>query len=631
MRVPAPTQRRLCSIITVACLVLSLLGSAATPPATAAQSSGADDPVDPAALVPGVTALNDAGLEGMIPSAVYSSATLDQFLTGAGLRDDDELAETYAEAGFVRHYEVWWADEDAVVANRQGGEWDPISQVRFSVSQFDSDTGAADALAAEADTHPTIDDTGIDLGDGTIVFDTVSSPGGEDLDGIGATVQTGPFVVGVLVRTQEDSPVRDDEIGVTEELLEGFVDTTETLDDPPANALGLKLIRFDSPSLFVNVDSYLVRDGESIWAYAGESTSDREAFTENLVDSGGTSRYEVFQVLTTEEFEDEPTGYQIDAVVTSFEDGDLAATAFDVTIDGWEGAGYDVTELDDAPRVGDESVAFEAVDGDGTDFRSVAAWVEGTEVYRLYLSLPTRLAEPDALFGFVEAQSDCLDDGTCGEFQALPDAITDDAGPMAEFGPADEDDTPTIDRADKPPVPGGSGDDATPGAGDDDATPGANDDLATYEGEDYAFSVGWDETTWTRLDDYRSRLGTEGIRLDRGEGGTLFIEVIDDRSARDVGTCLEEVSDIVLGEAGVDDVEPALDGNGEEIAGEDDDFAFAGYEITFEGNAGFDYFGCATLEDGETAVVFIYLGPTTDDIDGQLSDVQDVIDTYDAG
>ncbi len=640
MRVPAPTCRRLWSIVTVACLTLSLLGPAA-PRAAAVQSSGGGDPVDPAALVPGVVALEEAGLDGLIPSAVYSSATLDQFLEGAGLEEEDELARAYDAAGFVRHYEVWWADEDAVTANREGEAWDPVSQVRFSVFQFVSGDGAADAQAAEADAYPTLADVSIDLGDGTVAFDASSSFDGTEMDGIEVTVQTGPFLVGVLVRTQEDSPVRGDETDVTEDLLEGFVETTEALGDPPANALGLDLVRFDSPSLFINVDSYLVRDGESIWTYSGESTRDREEFTQNLVDSGGVSRYEVFQVLATEELEDELTNYQIDAVVTTFEDADLAADAFDVTIDGWEGAGYDVTELDDAPAIGDDSVAFEAVDEDETDFNSVAAWVDGTELYRLYLSLPTRFADPDALFAFVETQADCLDAGTCGDFRALPDAIAEDAGPLVDSSPADEDDAPGTNDSNKPTILGGddedttpeaSAEDATPAASDeDDATPAASDDLTTYEGEDYAFSVGWDEATWSQFDEYVSLLGDEGIRLDRDEGGSLFIEVVDDRSARDVGTCLEEISDVILGEAGVDDVEPALDENGEEIAGEDDDFAFAGYEITFEGNAGFDYLSCATLEDGETAVIFIFLSPTTDDIDGQLSDVQDVIDTYDAG
>lgn len=621
MRVPALTRHhRLWSIVTVVCLVLSQLGSMTAPRASATQSSSETDPIDPGALVPGVVALEDAGLDGMIPSAVYSSATLEQFLAGAGLQDDD-LAETYADAGFIRHYEAWWADEDAVVAIRQGDPWNPISQVRFSVYQFDSDAGAEDGLTGLEDAFPTIDVTGIDVGDETIVFDASSSLDGLELDGIDATVRTGPFVISVLVRTQEDSPVRDDEIDVAEELLEGVVDTIEALDDPPANALGLDLVRFDSPSLFINVDSYLVRDGESIWAYSGESTSEREGFTENLVDGGGVSRYEVFQVLATKEFADEPTSYQIDAVVTTFEDEDVAAAAFDVTIDDWEGADYDVTELDDAPDIGEDSIAFEAVDEDETDFRSIAAWVDGTEVYRLYLSLPTRFAEDDALFAFIEAQSACLADGNCGDFQELPDAIADDAGPLVESEPADDDDTPATNDSDKPTILGG----------DDDATPDPDGDAGTYAGDAFDFSLSWDTDVWTQDEDYEPLIGAEGLRLDRTNGGSLFIDVIDDRSGRSAASCLEETADLILAEAGVDDIEPAIDEDGDEIAGETDAFAFAAYTVTFKEEPGLDYVGCATLEEGETTVAFIYISADVDEIEAQLADVNDLVDGFEAG
>ena len=148
---------------------------------------------------------------------------------------------------------------------------------------------------------------------------------------------------------------------------------------------------------------------------------------------------------------------------------------------------------------------------------------------------------------------------------------------------------------------------------------------------DFDFSLSWDADVWTRDEDYEPLVGSEGLRLDRAGGGAMFIDVIDDRSGRSVASCQEDTADQVLGEDGVDDVEPAVDEDGDEIAGETDDYAFAAWTVTYEDEPGLDYIGCATLEDGETAVAFIYISADVDGIDAQIADIDELVDGYEAG
>lgn len=619
MPVTSPARRvRLWAIVTVGCLLLSLIGSAGAQP-TAAQSAS---PVDLAALLPGVLDLEDAGVEGLIPSSVNDADTLPHYLAFQTFPDQETYQDRFDAldaAGFVRNFQTWWADEAAISAYRAGRDLVPVTQVRFYATEFANARGAADGFAELESSDTDLDDAAIDLGDETDVSDATADVGASNLEGVDVTVRIGVLNVGVMVRTQEESPVRGDELEVATELIQSYVDRIDSLEALPTDTIGLDGARFLDTSLYTRVNGYLIRDGESVWAYPNEAAEDREALTRDAVDTGITSQYEIRQVLATEEFTDERFGYILDTLVTSYETARRARAAFDTTIDGWEAADYQVTEIDDAPTLGDESVAFEAVDADETEFRSIMVWRDGATIHRVYINLPTRLAEPDALLALIDAQVACLDDGTCWRNQPLPGEIEHDAGPVAD------DSTPVGG------TPTAGDETGTPVAEDDDATPVAADERATYQSDGRGFSLAWDQRIWTRADDYQPFFGVEGLRLDHTEGGALFIEVQESRSARTLSGCVEELSDVVLSEEGVEDVEPAVNVDGDEIAGADDDLAYAAYAITFDGDDGVDYFACATLVEGESALGFIYITNELDTIEEQLADVRAVIDSYDVG
>ena len=596
------------AIIAAASLLLALVGPISMSRSATAQSGGSVDPVDLPALVPGVLDLEDADLDGFVPSNTLEYDTLESYISAQGLEDVEASLTMFSDledAGFVRQFTTWWSPEEAVLANRDGERWNPLTQIRFYATQFGDDDGAVAGLVALAGDAAVIDDAD-DFGDGSIFSDSPASYDDLSFDGVDALVRVGALVLGVTVRAQEDSPDHGDELDLATDLIAEYVDRVEALDELPTDSIGLATVRFTGPSLYTNRNSYLIRDGASVWSYTEESTAEREALTEDLVATGVVSQYHVLQFLLTEELQDEAFNYIVESRVTAYESERTARDAFDDIIPIQEDFGSTIEELDDAPEIGDESVAFEALSADESDHASFMAWRDGTIVYRLDLDLPTRFADPEALFAFAGAQADCLDADDCATFRELPDAVLDDAGDLVGEDP----------RATIP---------------EENATPEPNADAATYEGVDFDFTLSWDADVWTRDDDYEPLVGAEGLRLDRADGGSLFIDVIDDRSGRTVTDCLDDISDRVLGEDGVDDVEAARDEDGDEIAGDTDDYAFAAWTVTFEEEPGLDYVGCATLEDGESAVTFIYISADVDDIDAQIADIDDLVEGYQAG
>lgn len=622
---PARRPRRL-SLLTVGCLILTLIGSMTVPrPAVARSQPGSTDPIDLAALQPGVVDLEDAGVDGLVPSSINDADTLRQYLGFQTFPDDDAYQDQYDTldaAGFVRNFQTWWADEAAILANGAGDGFAPETQVRFYATQFADAGGAADAFDANESGDTDIDGADIDLGDATDVSEASTADSGVALDGVDVTVRVGALNVGVLVWTRAGSPIRGDELPIATDLIGSYIDRIGAFDrgELPTDTIGLDPVRFVGASLYTGVDGYLVRDGEPVWADTGTSPREREDVTGNLVDAGVTDQYEIRQILVTEEFAGEAFGYIIDSLVTSYETEDQARDTFATARDGWKAIGYDVAALDGAPEAGDESIAFRAVDAGGNDFVSIMTWRDGATIHRAYINLPVRLAEPDALFALVDAQVGCLGGGTCWRNQGLPDEIAADAGPVADASARPSGGTPGADD-----------ETGTPVADDGGATPESTGDQASYQSADLGFSLAWDETVWAEVADYEPFFGVEGLRLDHADGGTLFIEVQDSRPARTVAGCVANLSDIVLSEGGVNDVEPAVNADGGEIAGESDGVAFAAYAITFGGDDGLDYFACATLVDGESAVGFIYITSALDTVERQLADVEAIIASYDAG
>ena len=626
MRVTSsPRQMRLLSAVITGCLLLTLAGAMTAPRPGAARSAA---PVDLAALLPGILDLENAGLDGLVPSSVNDADTIEQYLSFETFPDENAYQDRYDAldaAGFVRNFQTWWTDEAAIRANAAGDGFAPETQARFYATQFADDAGAASAFTALEAGDDDLDATGIDLGDATDVSDATATVDGHAYDGIDVTVRIGALTVGVMVRTQAASPAHGHELDLATELIGAFVDRIEAFNQGglPTDTVGLDPVRFIGASLYTGVDGYLVRDGETVWAYTGQPATNREGATASQVDVGVTSQYEIRQILVTEELAGAPFGYIIDSLVTQYGSEGEARDAFAGTLGDWRALDYSVTELDDAPTVGDESIAFRAADASGKDFVSVMTWRDGATIHRAYINHPRRFAEPAALFALVDAQRTCLDDGSCWRNRPLPDEIGVDAGPAigdASAGtPAANGDGTPVAAGEATPTPAGV------------ASPVPGDRRGSYRSDDHGFSLAWDDAVWTRTGDYQPFFGVEGLQLIHVDGGTLFIEVQDSPATRTVAGCVENLSEVVLSEEGVEDIEPAPGGDGDVIAGESDGLAYAAYAITFGGDDGLDYFACATLEEGESAVGFVYVTSELDTVESQLADVEAVIASYDAG
>lgn len=633
--------RRWC-LFAAAALLAALLGPLAAAHPAAAQSGG--DDVDLPALVPGVLALEDVGVDGMAVSYSGGIGSASQLVASTSFSSDDlddardEAIDELDDAGFRRGYEVWWSDSDSMVANYDGDPFRPVTQVAFFAVQFDDEDGAADALAIASDTWEPLDGLDDGIGDETIGHEVTSSFNDVELNGVLLFARTGALVIGVTAQAQDDSDVSGDEQELATGLLTRYVEGVEDLDDLPTDTLGLQMARFGGDGVDPSRDSYLIRDEASVYAFARETAREREDFTDESVDGGVVSTYQLLVNAASEDAADADGFYSIwsDGAVWATEDA--AADYVTDQSDIWAGAGSEITDYDDVPSIGDETASFGVVVEDDPYAYSVIAWSEGERSFRIYVQAPDHLASADAIVALAEAQAACAEGFACGDPVDLPDEVYDDAGPItagagASDGGGQGDDT--TEESDPEASPAGDDEtDASPSpAGDDedaDETPVSTGDRVSYESDDYGYALSWDNEAWLRVDDHEPLVGPEGIRLDRTGGGALFIEVDDTRAAGTMDGCLEALSDDVLAEDGIDDVAAAEDEAGDQIAGADDDLAYAGYTLTYEGDEGLNWFACVPIEAGETALTFVYISYDLGDVDGQLADVQDVIDSYEA-
>lgn len=418
---------RFLSIATVVGVLLAVLGTAAPARPTLARSTAPSDvgalglerlavPIDLAALVPGVLDLEAADLDGMVP---YDSGDIDTMAPGQ-----------------VRLFYTIWADEGAVADYfSNAGHLEPITDVTFMATQFETEEAAKEYFSSLIRRYPVLEDTEVELGDESIVTGVTNSVRGIDYEGVDVTVRLGRLHLDVTIQTQDKSPIRGDEVDLAVELSDGYVDRIESLDALPTDTIGLDPVRFDNASLYNRTNSYVIRDEASVFAYPEESTEEREAITRDTVDSGVVAQYEIEQRLPTEELEAATFGYTVGSRARQFGTVRQAERVFDRVVEGWEENGFSVREIADAPSVGDESIAIEATHTGGGDFVSYLVWRDGPVMYGVFVELPTRLAEHEALFALVDAQTACLDAETCWRGQQLPVEILDDAGPLVDDDP----------------------------------------------------------------------------------------------------------------------------------------------------------------------------------------------------
>lgn len=413
---------RIWVIVTVMTLLLTVSSSSVTAQSTSARAteeptnSRAVEAIDLAFLLPGVLALEEIGLDDLVPYQTDERAALGP--------------------GVLRGFQTRWADA-AAVREADGGidqGIDPVSLVVFYATQFETEEAAQDYFRDVATEDEVLEDTGIELGDETVITDTaVTFNKRTELVGNDIMVRVGMLQLGVTVLTQEDSSVRGDELDLASSLIQGYVERVTSLEGLPRNTIGLDVVRFGHIS---KVNSYVIRDGESVVAFLGESPSARETYNSSLRDSGVVAQYQIEQEIQTEELERASFGYIIGRGVTQYQTTRQAKAHFASTIPYREDEGFTTTLIEDAPALGDESVAFEATNTDGSDYFAFVVWRDGKLLRWAFLELPTRVAERDALFALVAVQTECLESGTCHQEHALPEEVVKDAGQPPQSLPA---------------------------------------------------------------------------------------------------------------------------------------------------------------------------------------------------
>lgn len=436
----ASMGRRRRRLLVTLCLAGALLTALVPARRVVARPADVDAPVDLAALLIGVRDLEDYGLDGMLPLYTRDQASVDDFITSRTWtteRESRQTRDTLAANGFMRHVDAVWADADAIGHYYDGDGYAPRREVSLYAFQYDTAAHATKAFTALEAGDIAVPDFTFSLGDQSDLNIYRTSYDGGELSGADASTRLGALTFGVRVIAQPSDPLIGSAPSLATQLLTYELTLVKGRSRLPTSGPGLDAPHFAMDPLDEFRSSYLVRDGQSIFAYRNESKDKREQATADLVATGVISQYETGFGVATEELVDAsfPT-YTVFFRVTTYDTASHASARLD---DPWadrRAAGLTVTEVQHVPPLGDRVAAAQIVNADSTDYNTVLMWSQDTTVYMVRIELPNRTASMDALLTLGLLQVDCVAAANCWQPQAFPPELQDDMGPTISRTPA---------------------------------------------------------------------------------------------------------------------------------------------------------------------------------------------------
>lgn len=597
-----PHHRRRWTIALVALLVL--IGSEAVPISARTMPAG-PAPIDLAALVPGVLDLEAVGASGFVlwfqrDEDLHGSSPRPAGTDPADWALDSRTTEELDDAGFMHGYEVGWLPVEAFNPAELPDRAAANTLVSFYAIQLVDKRGAAEAFQSVTRGKDP-DDGDKALGDRSSLVQSDGTLLGTPSVRVDATVQIGTLVVGVSVQRADASSYLEHERDTAAALIERFVDGIAALDHLPTTGLGLDAVRFTAPDVTTVANGYVIRDGQSQAASAGQSRREREDVTRGQRSQGIVSWYWLVQQLAVDPAGEVATPYTLETHLFAFETAALARTYIAGRADGARQPQSDDTVLA-PPNLGDSSVAVQR--DDGTTSVSSVAWADGPTVYEFRVRLSGRFADQDAIRAWVDAEQDCLRADDCLTYRPLPAALVQDSQRFAAERPAAA--TPA----------------STP-TGDATMTQGAG---VTYTDQTAGFSVTWNDDLWRVLPDPDDLLTDRVVTLAHpaGNGSHLSIDTLTGAGATDASRCVGSLLDRYGTLPQLADRTPARDADGDEISGEWGGLSWAAEIATYDGGPFAWYVACAELP-GDAAVVFLYSTFTQASLDQQFADVEAVI------
>ncbi|HEV2529001.1 MAG TPA: hypothetical protein VGT61_11195 [Thermomicrobiales bacterium] len=422
---PSPT-RPVVRLPVVLLALLVLVGGLGMTPGAMAQTGPAVSPFDLAALLPGIRDLEEAGLADMVGGSPIDLDSIDAYTdwSGGGIPD---TVEGLRAAGFVRHYGVSWIDEASETDYRETGAYAPVTQVETYAYQFTDPAGAGAGFNLLEEGSAPLEGVTIPLGDWATASSVppVEYTDGTTATGLDLTARLGTIGIGISVITRDMSPSRGAELDIATLLLTEAVAAIQALGTPPMTGPGLEAARFAGTASGYQSGFYVIRGGQSAWAYAAEPADQREAYTAEEVATGLVSQYAIYQYLET------ATGgfYEIYTYAATYGTPEQARAVVESATAPAEN--YAITPLVGAPTFGDISSAWTLNDPNGTTFESYVTWASGASVYTVRVGLPNRQPAPAAVYAIATAQAGCLVSGTCWRYQPIPDGVITDASALA--------------------------------------------------------------------------------------------------------------------------------------------------------------------------------------------------------
>jgi hypothetical protein len=414
-------------------MLAAVIGSMSQPGAIAAQREPA--PLDLAAITLTPGDLESAGSEGYLLSSTAPLALDDEaaYLGDTLNQDAEEIAAALLRAEFDGGYYlslVLPADEDEPAGT-------PARLVGVTVYAFGDDEGAAGVYDLVSDEGAVDDAEDVEgdeeLGDES---DLTRLSGDEDLayglpyDDLELELVHDRLYLNVTISDYEGEPAK---IGEVEELGARLLERAEAALDGDAPGLSPLPIRLETedPTTF---QAYYLLDGETIRL---ESDTDEgyEARRDRYDEIGAESVLIHQEHIPWAESDSEGNLVFYNTLVR-FEDEDAAGEYMEGLVErlAENPANADAREIEDAPRLGDESVAvtlFRETDGEEWILNEVFVRV-GDVVSLTWIELPGSGPDgpevgADPLIELAEAQAECLEDGGCVDPVPVPDDLLEDA------------------------------------------------------------------------------------------------------------------------------------------------------------------------------------------------------------
>lgn len=433
----------------------------------AAQDSDGIEAVDFGAMTLTPADLEAAGLDGYRVNYGYV-APLDEIVAlVAESRDlpENEVRKTLEDAGFAYLYET----SQYVPLDEDDPQSPAARQVSSYVLEFEDEDGAAagwELLEDESGNETVNDLSGVEgFGDEAEAtrYRATDPVSGDQYEALDLTIRLGAFHVGVRIT---DWVGEEPKVAEAKALAERLVERLEGVLDENGPGLSTQAIRLTGEDIVSTLDIYSLLNRKAVHLYT-ESTRGSVRRQNDAAELGQTDVYVVWQHAAGGEGVEDDIWYSVDLM--RFADEDAANEWFDQT-ERRVGNNTNLTDFEvdnEAPTLGDESIAYTAEWADSPIFYRTAVLRVGTTVAVVEMQGPERVPSI-AVEAVAEAQADCLEDRACEVPMAVPEELEEF---ISDVQSANQDDGErgTTPEAEDTPEPGAD-DEETPEA---DETPEA--------------------------------------------------------------------------------------------------------------------------------------------------------------